>query len=107
MLARGTPYCVQLYSTLAALEVLPDMKIVFLNSTVISASNTLSVVHMFSPLKLSDSGEYTCEATINIPGAGITNLKTTITNTLAVVQCKSMHGTSSSFAYAYLLFTDA
>ena len=60
----------------------------------ISAGITLSVVHMFSPLKLSDSGEYTCEATINIPGAGITDIKTTITNTLAVVQCKSMYETS-------------
>ena len=55
----------------------PDMSIVFPNSTVVSVTDTTSLGHTFSPLRMSDSGQYTCTATINIPQAGITDLLST------------------------------
>ena len=60
-------------SVVAGLVVLPDMRIVHPNTTVISVVNTSSVEFMFSPLRTSDGGQYTCTATINIPQAGITD----------------------------------
>ena len=56
------------------LVALPTMMIVFPNSTVVLAHNTASVDYIFSPLRTSDGGHYTCTATINIPQAGIANL---------------------------------
>ena len=58
-------------SVVDGLVVLPDIKIV---PTVLSVVNTSSVEDMFSPLRTSDGGQYTCTATINIPQTGITNL---------------------------------
>ena len=69
------------------LVVLPDMKIVSPNSTVISVMNSSSVEYVFSPLKTSHGGQYTCTATLNIPQAGITDLTTSATETIIVV-CK-------------------
>ena len=61
------------------------MSIVFPNSTVVSVTDTTSVEHTFSPLRMSDSGQYTCTATINIPQAGITDLLSTTRETVSVV----------------------
>ena len=61
------------------------MSIVFPNSTVVSVTDTTSVGHTFSPLRMSDSGLYTCTATINIPQAGITDLLSTTRETVSVV----------------------
>ena len=74
-------------SVVAGLVVLPDMKIVFPNSTVISVMNSSSVEYMFSPLRRSHGGQYTCTATVNIPQAGITDLVNSTTETISVV-CK-------------------
>ena len=63
----------------------PDMSIVFPNSTVVSVTDTTSVEHTFSPLRMPDSGQYTCTATINIPQAGITDLLSTTRETVSVV----------------------
>ena len=63
----------------------PDMKVVFPNSTVVSVTDTTSVGHTFSPLRMSDSGQYTCTATINIRQAGITDLLSTTRETVSVV----------------------
>ena len=65
--------------------VLPDMKIMFPNSTMISVANSTSVQHMFSPLKIYDGGQYTCTATINIPQAGIRDLQSSVVETFRVV----------------------
>ena len=54
------------------LVVLPDMKIVSPNSTVISVMSSSSVEYVFSPLRTSHGGQYTCTATVNISQAGIT-----------------------------------
>ena len=89
-------------SVVDGLVVLPDMKIVFPNSTELSVKNTLSLDYMFSPLRTSDGGQYTCTATVNIPQAGITDLQNSVVETVAVVgklqrilmlhvQCNVMH----------------
>ena len=58
-------------SVVDGLVVLPDLTIVFPNSTVISKERTDSLAYMFSPLRMSDGGWYTCTAAVNIPVAGI------------------------------------
>ena len=63
------------------LVVLPDLMIVFPNSTAISAS---SLVYTFSPLRTSDGGQYTCTATVNIPEPGIIDLQASKTDTITV-----------------------
>ena len=55
--------------------VLPELKIVFPNSTEISVMNSSSLDYMFSPLRTSDGGQYTCTTTVNIPRAGIIDLQ--------------------------------
>ena len=76
-------------SVVAGLVVLPDLKIVFPNSTEISVMNTSSLDYMFSPLRTSDGGQYTCTATVNIPQAGITHLQNSVTEVVVVGQwCK-------------------
>ena len=78
-LTAGQSYSLQCSASVVdGLVVLPDMKIVHLNSTVISEVNSDSVEYMFSPLRTSDGGQYTCTATINIPDAGITDLNTSV-----------------------------
>ena len=72
-------------SVVAGLVVLPDVKVVFPNSTEVSAVNSSSVEYVFSPLRISDGGQYTCTATVNIPQAGITNLKSSALETITVV----------------------
>ena len=72
------------------LAVDPDMSIVFPNSTVVSVTDTTLMGHTFSPLRMSDSGQYTCTATINIPQAGITDLLSTTRATVSVV-CELAH----------------
>ena len=74
-------------SVVAGLVVLPDMKIVSPNSTVISVMNSSSVEYVFSPLRTSHGGKYTCTATVNIHQAGITDRNTSVTKTVFVV-CK-------------------
>ena len=69
------------------LVVLPDLTIVFPNSTVISEEGANSLAYMFSPLRMSDGGQYTCTATINIPVAGIIDHKSSVTEPMVVV-CK-------------------
>ena len=66
------------------LIVLPDLVIVFPNSTMSSMNNTSSLDYMFTPLRTSDGGEYTCTTTVNIPEAEITNLQSSTTNTITV-----------------------
>ena len=48
-----------------------------------------SLDYMFSPLRTSDGGQYTCTATVNIPRAGIMGLQNSAVKTLVVVgkQC--------------------
>ena len=65
------------------LVALPTMMIVFPNSTVVLAHNTISVDYTFSPLRTSDGGHYTCTATINIPQAEI-NLTASKSGTINV-----------------------
>ena len=72
----------------AGLVVEPHMKIVFPNSTEISVVATKSLIHTYTSLKISDGGQHTCTATIDIPQAGLTNnLLSSVAKTLAVV-CK-------------------
>ena len=80
-------------SVVAGLVVLPDLKIVFPNSTEISVMDSSSLDYMFSPLRTSDGGQYTCTATINIPRAGIMGLQNSAVETLVVVgkQCNDGH----------------
>ena len=73
-------------SVVAGLVVLPDLKIVSPNSIEVSAVNsTNSVDYVFSPLRTSDGGQYTCTATVNIPQAGITDLQSSSVKTITVV----------------------
>ena len=80
-------------SVMTGLVVLPDLKIVFPNSTEISVMDSSSLDYMFSPLRTSDGGQYTCTATINIPQAGIMGLQNSAVETLVVVgkQCNDGH----------------
>ena len=70
--------------------VLPDLMIEFPNSTVISEEGANSLAHMFSPLRISDGGQYTCTATIIIPQAEIADHQSTVTEAVVVV-CKYFH----------------
>ena len=72
-------------SVVAGLVVLPDLKIVSPNSTEVSAVNSSSVDYVFSPLRTSDGGQYTCTATVNIPQAGITDLQSSAVETITVL----------------------
>ena len=72
-------------SVVDGLVVLPDLKIVFPNSTEISVIGSSSLIYTISPLRTSDGGQYTCTATVNIPQAGITNLQNSITENITVV----------------------
>ncbi|CAI8025894.1 hypothetical protein GBAR_LOCUS14930, partial [Geodia barretti] len=76
-------------SVLAGLVAEPHMKIVFPNTTEISVVATKTLYHTFSSLRISDGGQYTCTATINIPQAGVTNIQSSVAKTLAVV-CKCL-----------------
>ena len=71
-------------SVVDGLVLLPQLKIAFPNSTEISVMNTSSLGYMFSPLRTSDGGQYTCTATVNIPQAGITDLESSITESITV-----------------------
>ena len=64
--------------------VLPDLKIVFPNSTEISVMNTRSLDHTFSPLRTSDGGQYICTATVDIPLAGKTDLQSSAVENITV-----------------------
>ena len=78
----------QSYTFKCSASVEPHMKIVFSpNSTEISVVATKSLNHTYTSLKISDGGQHTCRATIEIPQAGITNLQSSVAKTLAVV-CK-------------------
>ena len=80
----GQEYSLQcLASVVDGLVVLPDLKIVFPNSTEISVI-TSSLDYTFSPLRTSDGGQYTCTATVNIPQAGITNLQNSAVETVTI-----------------------
>ena len=62
---------------MAGLVIQPDKRIVHPNTTVISVMNSSSSVeYMFSPLRTSDGGQYTCTATVTISEAGLTDLNT-------------------------------
>ena len=81
----GQSYSLQCSASVVdGLVVLPDLKIVFPNSTVISVINTISLDYPFSPLRTSDGGQYTCTATVNIPQAGITDLQSSAVETITV-----------------------
>ena len=70
---------------MSGLVVLPDLKIVHPNSTVILIVNSSSSVeYMFSPLRTSDGGQYNCTATISIPQAGITDINTSVMANITV-----------------------
>ena len=72
-------------SVVADQVVLPDLKIVFPNSTEVSAVNSSSVDYVFSPLRTSDGGQYTCIATVSIPQAGIRDLQSSAVETITAV----------------------
>ena len=72
-------------SVVAGLVVLPDLKIVSPNSTEVSAVNSSSVDYVFSPVRTSDGGQYTCTATVNIPQAGIKDLQSSAVETITVL----------------------
>ena len=74
-------------SVVNGLVVLPDLTIVFPNSTVISEDGTNSQAYMFSPLRMSDGGWYTCTAAVNIPVAGIIDHQSSVTRNVVAV-CK-------------------
>ena len=79
-------------SVVAGLVVQPDMEIVFPNMTVVAAMSISSLIYTFSPLRTSDGGQYTCTATVNIPEAGITDLKSTAIETLSVTsECAQVY----------------
>ena len=81
----GQSYSLQCSASVVdGLVVLPDLKIVFPNSTEISAMNTSSLVYTFSPLRTSDGGQYTCTATVNIPQAGITDRQSSTVENVTV-----------------------
>ena len=63
----------------------PDMEIVFPNTTEIVASNISSLNYTFSPLRISDGGQYTCTATVNIPQAGIADLQSSTSDIIIVI----------------------
>ena len=86
----GQDYSLQCSASVVdGLVVLPDLKIVFPNSTEISVMNTSSLVYKFSPLRTSDGGQYTCTATVNIPQAGITDLQSSIKENISVTSEQS------------------
>ena len=87
-------------SVVAGLMVEPNMKIVFPDSTEISLDATKTLNHTFSSLRISDGGQYTCTATINIPQAGLTNLQSSVAKTLAVA-CKHVSKQLPNFAFMY------
>ena len=85
-------------SVVAGLVIQPDMEIVFPNISEVVTMSSSSLIYTFSPLRTSDGGQYTCTATVNIPQAGITDLKSTAIETLSVAsECAQvyMHCTSS------------
>ena len=93
-------------SVVAGLVVQPDMEIVFPNITEVASMSSSSLIYTFSPLRTSDGGQYTCTATVNIPQAGITDLKSTAIKTLSVTsECAQvyMHCTSSLTIIMYVL----
>ena len=71
-------------SVVSGLVVLPDLKIVFPNSTEISVMSSTFLEYKFSPLRTSDGGQYTCTATLNIPLAGIMHLQNSGMETVTV-----------------------
>ena len=78
-LTAGQNYSLQCSASVVdGLVVLPDMRIVHPNSTVISEVNSDSVEFVFSPLRTSDGGQYTCTATINILDAGIIDRRVSV-----------------------------
>ena len=84
-LTAGQNYSLQCSASVVdGLVVQPELEIVHPNSTVISVVNTSSVDYMFSPLRTSDGGQYTCTATINIPQTGITDLNNVTAKTITV-----------------------
>ena len=81
----GQDYSLQCSASVVdGLVVLPNLKIVFPNSTEISVISSSSLVYTFSPLRTSDGGQYTCTATVNIPQAGIIDLQNTAVETVIV-----------------------
>ena len=62
-----------------------DLKILFPNTTVITAMNSSSLNYTFSPLRTSDAGPYTCSVSLSIPQAGILDLMNSTTKTLVIV----------------------
>ena len=82
----GQDYSLQCSASMVdGLVVLPDLKIVFPNSTEISLMNISSLDYTFSPLRASDGGQYTCTATVNIPQAGIIDLQNSVLENITVV----------------------
>ena len=82
----GLTYCLHCSaSVVAGLLVLPDLKIVSPNSTEVLAVSSSSVDYVFSPLRASDGGQYTCTATVNILQAGITDLQSSAVEIITVV----------------------
>ena len=79
-------------SVVAGLVVLPNLKIVFPNSTEISLIGSSSLDYMFSPLRTSDEGQYTCTATVNIPQAAIIDLQNSAVETVVVVGKQHTNG---------------
>ena len=80
------------------LVVLPDLTIVFPNSTMISEDGTSSLAYIFSPLRMFDGGRYTCTAAVNIPVAGIIDHQSSVTRKVGAdnttdwrFDCLSMH----------------
>ena len=65
--------------------VLPDLKIVFPNSTEMLAVNRSFVDYVFPQLRTSDGGLYICTATINIPLAGILDRQSSAMEMITVV----------------------
>ena len=71
-------------SVVSGLVVLPDLKLVFPNSTEISVMNSSSLEYTFSPLRTYDGGQYICTATVNISQAGIMDLQSSAVKTVLV-----------------------
>ena len=67
------------------LVVKPLLELVSPNGTVLASLHNDTLTYLFSPLLMSDGGQYSCIATIDIPEVNITGLQTTTSEVITVV----------------------
>ena len=67
------------------LVVKPLLELLSPNGTVLASLQNDTLTYLFSPLLLSDEGQYSCIATINIPEINITGLQKSSNTNITVV----------------------